>query len=955
MCRILWTAVCAREPVDVDTLAALTGIKPTRADKLLQSLYSVLHVSERKSKITTLHASFPDFLFDKARSTRFYCDEAKHSQLLAERCFKVMEDQLRFNICGLESSFVADSQVENIEDRITRSISPTLSYVAHHWGDHVVKSTPCDAVRKGLEDFLLYRLLFWIEVMSLKRTLDKGISMLSALKPWLAGESGSLDLMQSVNDSWVFVSKYAAGSVSQSTPHIYISALAFCHHASSVYKQYWGHTRGLLELKGSAMEKDQTELLATWPMHQNPRSISFSPDGSRFAVGFRGGTICIFHAHNGAVALGPFEGVTEQVNCVTFSPGGSLLASGFCDGTILVRDAHTGDLIYDVIKEHGGSVTSLCFSPDSKRILSGSLDKTTRMWDSSNGSLIPNSIKYHPFPVNCTTFSPDGKHIACGLNSDGFPIVVYGTFTGESLPFSFNSHSSLVHSISFSPNRRHLVTGHQSGDLRVWNLQDGTATHSPPQAHNGRITSIGFSPLGDKLVTASEDGYVYIWHVENDYSDPFLLGTHGDKVFSASFSPDNTRIISCSYDHTIKMWNPLHPTSSHKVHRKVPVQAVLSVAISPDGSRIAAADKDKSIYMFNAHDGTSALDPLVAHTGSIYSVAFSSDGKYIASGGGDCGICLWDGTNGQLLSGPLQAHIGSVRSVSFSNDSRRIVSASEDKTIRMWDVGDRTLTSTDLIGNHEGKVYSAVFSLDGKRVVSGCEDKKIRMWDSQTLSLVFDLFGSQQHQNRILSVTFSPDGGLIASGSYDGTICVFDSHSGDVVLGPLNAHQDAVTSITFSPDGNHLVSGSYDGSVRVWRVADGNPACEPLQGHQGWVSSVAYSPDGAYIVSGSWDSRSRIQVWKAPGRGVMSDTSQYGSSTPDQRQLHSALSGGPTIGDDGWLRNRDSQLLFWVPSDILSPFPRLRGIYTIGPEGILGVDYSQPLLLGLEWHRCYVG
>ncbi|CAE6404198.1 unnamed protein product [Rhizoctonia solani] len=197
MCQILWTAVCAREPVDVDTLAALAGIKSTIADMLLQSLYSVLHVSGRKSKITTLHASFPDFMFDKTRSTRFYCDEAKHSQLLGERCFKVMEDQLRFNICGLESSFVADSEVQNIEDRITRSISPTLSYVAHYWGDHVVKGTPCEAVCKGLEDFLSNRLLFWMEVLSLKRTLDKGISMLSALNPWLTGESGSSDLMQS--------------------------------------------------------------------------------------------------------------------------------------------------------------------------------------------------------------------------------------------------------------------------------------------------------------------------------------------------------------------------------------------------------------------------------------------------------------------------------------------------------------------------------------------------------------------------------------------------------------------------------------------------------------------------------------------------------------------------------------------------------------------------------------
>ncbi|GAB1518056.1 hypothetical protein RhiTH_001114 [Rhizoctonia solani] len=277
---IVWTAICAREPIDVDTLGALTGIKAAKAHILLQSLYSVLHVSQATGTITTLHASFPDYMFDKARSTKFYCDEAKHSQLLAERCFEVMQDQLRFNICGLETSFIPDSKVQDLEDRIARSISPTLSYVAHHWGDHVVNSAPCEMVRKGLEELLSYRLLFWMEVVSLKRTLDKGIGMLSTLKPWLTAEDASSDLIKLLNDSWIFVSKYAAGSVSQSTPHIYISALAMCHPTSSVYKQYRGCTQDLLRLEGSVMEQSQTALLATWQMPSEPLSLAFSPDGS---------------------------------------------------------------------------------------------------------------------------------------------------------------------------------------------------------------------------------------------------------------------------------------------------------------------------------------------------------------------------------------------------------------------------------------------------------------------------------------------------------------------------------------------------------------------------------------------------------------------------------------------------------------------------------------------------
>ncbi|KAF8688206.1 NACHT domain, partial [Rhizoctonia solani] len=950
---ILWTAVCTREPVDIDTLAALTGIKATKANILLQSLYSVLHVSQITKMITTLHASFPDFMFDEARSTKFYCDEAKHSQLLAEQCFQVMQGQLRFNICSLETSFIPDSEVQDLEARIAKSILPTLSYVAHHWGDHVVKSAPCETVRNGLKAFLSQRLLFWMEVLGLKRTLDKGMSMLSALKPWLTVEDASSDLTRLLDDSWIFVSKYAAESVSESTPHIYISALAFCHPSSLVYMQYWGRTRGLLGLEGSAMEQSQTALLATWQMPSRALSLAFFPDGSRFAIGFYDGTVYVFHAHNGTVALGPLKGHTSQVKSVAFSPDGLLLVSGSDDGTIVVRDAQTGSCIYDVITGHEEGVTSVSFSPNGKHILSGSWNQTTRMWDSGNGSLIPNSIKRHPSPVLCTAFSPDGKHIACGLWSDESPIVVYDASTSKSLPFPFDAHQSKVYSIAFSPNSKHLVTGHSSGDLRVWSLQDGTVTHSPPTVHSSWIRSIGFLPLGDKLVTGSNNRCVYIWDVENGYSNPCLLGTHDHFVYSAAFSPDGTRVASCSRDHTVKMWNALHSTSSHTSHSNTSTKAVWSVAISPDGSCIAAAGQDKAIYMFNTHDGTPALQPLVAHTSVILSVAFSLDGRYLASGGNDNSICLWDATSGKLLSGPLRRHERKIWSVSFSPDSRHVVSASEDKTIRMWHVVDGTLTPIDLVGSHDDEVYSAVFSPDGKHIVSGCRDSKIWMWDSQTLSLVFDPFGSQQHENGIRSVTFSPDGRLVASGSADGTICIFDSHSGELALGPLKAHQYWVRSVVFSPDGSHIVSGSDDRSVRVWRVEDGAPACEPLQGHRSWIKSVACSSDGAYIVSGSSDST--IRVWKAPGRGIVSDLSQSASSTSDQREPHRAIAGGLTIDRDGWARNQDSQLVFWVPSYLRVLLPSPENVYCIGPAGTLRVDYSKPLSLGEEWRRCFIG
>ncbi|ELU36084.1 WD40 domain-containing protein [Rhizoctonia solani AG-1 IA] len=41
-------------------------------------------------------------------------------------------------------------------------------------------------------------------------------------------------------------------------------------------------------------------------------SLAFSPDGSRFAIGFVDGTVHVVYTHNGTVALGPLKGHTKQ-------------------------------------------------------------------------------------------------------------------------------------------------------------------------------------------------------------------------------------------------------------------------------------------------------------------------------------------------------------------------------------------------------------------------------------------------------------------------------------------------------------------------------------------------------------------------------------------------------------------------------------------------------------------
>jgi hypothetical protein len=86
-------------------LAALLGLEDEHAARsALEPLRSVLHVPESSGLVSTLHASFPDYVLSRERSGDFFCDLALHSELLAGRCFEVMVDSLRFNVCDLESS-----------------------------------------------------------------------------------------------------------------------------------------------------------------------------------------------------------------------------------------------------------------------------------------------------------------------------------------------------------------------------------------------------------------------------------------------------------------------------------------------------------------------------------------------------------------------------------------------------------------------------------------------------------------------------------------------------------------------------------------------------------------------------------------------------------------------------------------------------------------------------------
>src|SRR6202021_4149041 len=141
------------------------------------------------------------------------------------------------------------------------------------------------------------------------------IIQLNILQVW---GTDSYNTSAFVRDACRFISTFC-GLISQSYPHIYLSALPFAPEKSLVSQTYLKKYPGVLRVQyGKASD---------WPAIKNVlyghkrgvNSIAFSPDGRYIASGSSDKTIRIWDAETGDVVLRPFEGNTSGGIFAAFS------------------------------------------------------------------------------------------------------------------------------------------------------------------------------------------------------------------------------------------------------------------------------------------------------------------------------------------------------------------------------------------------------------------------------------------------------------------------------------------------------------------------------------------------------------------------------------------------------------------------------------------------------------
>ncbi|KAH8662952.1 WD40-repeat-containing domain protein [Tricladium varicosporioides] len=832
--RILAMALIAYRPLFLAEVSALSEM--SGGTKIIAKIVAMCgsFLTVRDDQIYIVHQSAKDYLTDKAYSLTFPSGPQDIHHEIFSRSLKVMSKTLRRDIYSLSIPGISIDQVEPPDpDPLA-----VAQYSCLYWVDHLLdcdtgENTNDDLKEGGsIDRFLHQSYLFWLEALSLMRTLSSGVKE-------------SPNLCAFIHDAKRFA-LYNQLVIDQTPLQVYCSALVFTPEKSIVRETFENYTPSWIKLKPK-VQPHWNAMLQTLEGHTNEvSSVAFSPDGKQVVSGSYDGTVRLWDVVTGKQVLPALEGHTSLVTSVAFSPDGKQVVSGSYDNTVRLWDAATGKQVLPALEGHTSEVSSVAFSPDGKQVVSGSWDKTVRLWDVATGKQVLPALEGHTSQVSSVAFSPDGKQVVSG--SWDKTVRLWDVVTGKQVLLALEGHTSLVTSVAFSPDGKQVVSGSYDETVRLWDVATGKQVLPALEGHTNEVSSVAFSPDGKQVVSGSYDKTVRLWDVATGKQVLPALEGHTNEVSSVAFSPDGKQVVSGSDDNTVRLWDVatgkqvLPALEGH-------TSEVNSVAFSPDGKQVVSGSWDGTVRLWDVATGKQVLPALEGHTSLVNSVAFSPDGKQVVSGSDDDTVRLWDVATGKQVLPALEGHTSQVNSVALSPDGKQVVSGSDDNTVRLWDTATGKQVLPALEG-HTSEVSSVAFSPDGKQVVSGSRDKTVRLWDVVTGKQVLPAL--EGHMILVRSVAFSPDGKQVVSGSYDKTVRLWDVATGKQVLPALEGHTSEVSSVAFSPDGKQVVSGSYDNTVRLWDVATGKQVLPALGGH-----TVVLRPDNqtildTLVVSNDW-------------------------------------------------------------------------------------------------------
>ena len=557
-------------------------------------------------------------------------------------------------------------------------------------------------------------------------------------------------------------------------------------------------------------------------------AIDWNHDGTHILTGSTDNSVRIWDATTGKEF--DYFKVDTEVWSAAFSPDGTRIAVGSRGGKACVLDIKSKNVLAR-FEKHREWIYSIAWHPDGKTIVTSSHDGTARIWNAATGMEAPVQLvdlpamgqlqKAHKaHKVHMASWNRAGDRIVSCLDNN--TAIIWDARTGKELK-TLKGHTRAVMFGQFSPDGRWLATGSRDNTLRIWNAATGLEL-STLKGHSGDVVQARWNHDGSRLVSGSEDGTLRVWDVAAQRSGSvpthvkFLRG-HNFGIYTADWCRKNDWIVAAGTGDTARIWNAFDSDKpmillGHKGN-------IWSARWNRDGSRVATASADQTARVWDATTGQSQA--IGEHVKPVLIASFSPDGKFLVTGSDDKTAKVWDLANPGIPVTVFKDHSRSVWSAEFSPDGSRIITGSEDATAMIWDAKSGK-TITPLLG-HTGTIRTAIWSRCASRILTASEDASARIWNAETGKQLFKFLGS----GKLFSATWSPDETRVATCSADGTTCIWDAATGFELVTLRHDKAEEVWAVAFNQAGDRLLTGSRDRRACIWNGRFANEvAAHPL-------------------------------------------------------------------------------------------------------------------------------
>ncbi len=293
--------------------------------------------------------------------------------------------------------------------------------------------------------------------------------------------------------------------------------------------------------------------------------VSFSPDGSRLAVGWSDGSVDLWDVPGRRLIRALTDRKQAPSDHVAFSPVRNLLAATSDPKVVTLYDLDSGgdSVVWRAPQEGSWNVRDLSFSQDGSRlvIFTASTGKVGVAWVVNVTSSTVESRHATHFSdtghFGAACLSPDNRRLylpRSDQEDERYSIRCLDVGTDQEIWQTQTQRDIGLAALAISRDGKVLVSasGFADSAIRVWDAGTGRLIRQL-DGHTAWVSEIVFSRDGRQLISSAADQTIRFWDTST-WTETQVLRGHSDEVYDVAISPTGELVASVSKDGDLMLW-----------------------------------------------------------------------------------------------------------------------------------------------------------------------------------------------------------------------------------------------------------------------------------------------------------------------------------------------------------------------------------------------------------------